>query len=88
MRQLVGAGTDRALAAQAGGAVALFGCLGAQQCAVAGRGALKNGVFVPTELGVSDAASMGRRRRREMDTSGSAAAPSGTAAPKTGAVPQ
>ncbi len=31
---------------------------------VVGRGALKNGVFVPTELGVMDAAAMGQRRRR------------------------
>ena len=30
---------------------------------VAGQGALKNGVFVPTELGVMDAAAMTRRRR-------------------------
>jgi hypothetical protein len=57
--------------------------------AVAGRGALKNGLFVPTELGVSDAASVARRRRRELDGSGSAAAPTGATPPaKTGAVPQ
>jgi len=56
--------------------------------AVAGRGALKNGLFVPTELGVSDAAAMARRRRRQLDNSGSAAAPFGTAAPKSGAPPQ
>ena len=31
---------------------------------VMGKGALKNGVFVPTELGVIDAAAMGQRRRR------------------------
>jgi len=31
---------------------------------VMGKGALKNGVFVPTELGVVDAAAMGQRRRR------------------------
>jgi hypothetical protein len=56
--------------------------------AVAGRGALKSGLFVPTELSVSDAAAMARRRRRQLDGSGSAAAPSGTAAPKSGAAPQ
>jgi hypothetical protein len=31
---------------------------------VAGQGALKHGVFVPTELGVMDPAAMGQRRRR------------------------
>jgi len=56
--------------------------------AVAGRGALKNGMFVPTELGVSDPTA--RRRRRELEGGGaSAAAPSGAAAPaKTGTAPQ
>jgi hypothetical protein len=44
--------------------------------AVAGKGALKNGVFVPTELGVSDPAA--RRRRRELEAG---TAPNGTAAP-------
>jgi hypothetical protein len=56
--------------------------------AIAGRGALKNGLFVPTELGVSDAASMARRRRREFDSNGSAAAPTGAAPAKTSSVPQ
>ena len=36
--------------------------------AIAGRGALKNGLFVPTELGVIDAAA--RRQRRRGDGSG------------------
>jgi hypothetical protein len=55
--------------------------------AVAGRGALKNGTFVPTELGVSDPAA--RRRRRELEGGASAAAPSGATAPaKTGTAPQ
>jgi hypothetical protein len=55
--------------------------------AVAGRGALKNGTFVPTELGVSDPAA--RRRRRELEGGTSAAAPSGAAVPaKTGTAPQ
>ena len=58
---------------------------------VAGRGALKNGTFVPTELGVMDAAAMGQRRRRGADGSGAGApgtpAPSGTAAPKVSTAP-
>ena len=60
---------------------------------VAGRGALKNGLFVPTELGVMDAAAR-RRRGMEARGTGSTAAPAGTgttgaAAPTTApAVPQ
>jgi hypothetical protein len=55
--------------------------------AVAGRGALKNGTFVPTELGVSDPAA--RRRRRELSGNGAAAAPPSAGAPvKPAAVPQ
>lgn len=55
--------------------------------AVAGKGALKSGVFVPTELGVSDPAA--RRRRRELEGGASAAAPSGASAPaKNAAAPQ
>jgi hypothetical protein len=58
---------------------------------VAGRGALKNGTFVPTELGVMDAAAMGQRRRRGADGSGAGApgtaVPSGTAAPKVSTAP-
>jgi hypothetical protein len=56
---------------------------------VAGRGALKNGLFVPTELGVMDPAAMGQRRRRGTDGGGTGpaapgtAAPSGTVAPKS-----
>jgi hypothetical protein len=46
---------------------------------VAGRGALKNGLFMPTELGVMDPAAMGQRRRRSADGSGPGAAPAGTA---------
>jgi hypothetical protein len=49
---------------------------------VAGRGALKNGVFVPTELGVMDAAMVQQRRRRAMEASGTAA-PGTTATPTT-----
>jgi hypothetical protein len=44
---------------------------------VAGRGALKNGLFVPTELGVIDPAAAGQRRRRRADGDG---APTGSAA--------
>ncbi|HEY1994395.1 MAG TPA: hypothetical protein VGG81_08320 [Edaphobacter sp.] len=48
---------------------------------VAGRGALKNGLFMPTELGVMDPAAMGQRRRRGADGSGQGAAPAGTPPP-------
>jgi hypothetical protein len=48
---------------------------------VAGRGALKNGLFMPTELGVMDPAAMGQRRRRGADGIGPGAAPARTAAP-------
>jgi hypothetical protein len=50
---------------------------------VAGRGELKNGLFVPTELGVMDAAA--RRRRAEGRGVGAAPTPAGTGAPS---VPQ
>jgi len=56
--------------------------------AVAGRGGLKNGTFVPTELGVMDPATMGQRRRRGTDGSGPSAAPAGTAAPSGAAAPK
>jgi hypothetical protein len=55
---------------------------------VAGRGALKNGVFVPTELGVMDAAAMGQRRRRGADGSGTGVTPSGTATPSDVTAPK
>jgi hypothetical protein len=55
---------------------------------VAGRGALKNGLFVPTELGVMDPAAMGRRRQRGADGNGPGAAPAGTAAPSGAAAPK
>ncbi len=44
---------------------------------IAGRGALKRGVFVPTELRVMDPAARGQRRRRAEDdgSAGAAAAP-------------
>jgi hypothetical protein len=42
---------------------------------IAGRGALKNGVFVPTELGVMDAAMVQQRRRRAAEAAGAVAPP-------------
>ena len=56
--------------------------------AVAGRGGLKNGVFVPTELGVMDPAAAGQRRRRGADGSGPGTAPAGTGAPSGAAAPK
>jgi hypothetical protein len=55
---------------------------------VVGRGTVKNGVFVPTELGVMDAAAMGQRRRRAADGGSSDTAPAGTAAPAGAAAPK
>ena len=55
---------------------------------IAGRGALKNGLFVPTELGVMDPAAMGQRRRRGADGSGTGPAPAGTAAPSGTVAPK
>jgi hypothetical protein len=55
---------------------------------IVGRGAVKNGVFVPTELGVMDAAAMGQRRRRGADGSGTGAAPSGTPTPADATAPK
>jgi hypothetical protein len=58
---------------------------------IAGRGAVKNGVFVPTELGVMDPAAMGQRRRRGADGGSTgtapAGAPAGAATPKSTAAP-
>ncbi|HEX3569433.1 MAG TPA: hypothetical protein VHU44_01270 [Acidobacteriaceae bacterium] len=55
---------------------------------VAGRGALKNGMFVPTELGVMDPAAMGQRRRRGADGAGPGASPAGTGVPPDAAAPK
>jgi hypothetical protein len=61
---------------------------------IAGQGGIKNGVFVPTQLGVMDPAAMGQRRRRGAESSGTSAAssgatpPSGTAVPKSPTTPQ
>jgi hypothetical protein len=56
---------------------------------VAGRGGLKNGMFVPTELGVMDPTAMGQRRRRSPDgSSPGGAAPAGTATPSSAAAPK
>lgn len=55
---------------------------------IAGRGAVKHGVFVPTELGVIDAAAMGQRRRRpNADGSGPSGAPAGPPAAGTAGAP-
>jgi len=53
---------------------------------VAGRGALKNGVFVPSELGVMDAAMVQQRRRRAAEAAG-AVAPAATTTPAVPAKP-
>ena len=53
---------------------------------VAGQGAVKNGTFVPTELGVMDPATMGQRRRRGAGGDGAGAAPVGATVP-AGATP-
>jgi hypothetical protein len=50
---------------------------------VAGQGGMKNGVFVPTELGVIDAAAGGQQRRRRQNGDGVAAGASGAAGPNT-----
>jgi hypothetical protein len=55
---------------------------------VAGRGGLKNGIFVPTELGVMDPAAMGQRRRRGPDGGVPGPAPAGIAAPSGAAAPK
>jgi hypothetical protein len=56
---------------------------------IAGQGGIKNGVFVPTQLGVIDPATMGQRRRRGAEGAASpgATAPSGVASPKSPATP-
>jgi len=55
---------------------------------IAGRGALKNGTFVPTELGAMNPGAMGPRRRRGADGGGAGAAASGTAVPSDVAAPK
>jgi hypothetical protein len=55
---------------------------------IAGQGALKNGLFVPTELGVMDPAAMGQRRRRAADGGGVGAAPASTTAPPSATTPK
>jgi hypothetical protein len=55
---------------------------------IAGRGGLKNGLFVPTELGVMDPAAMGQRRRRGPDGSAPGTAPQGMPAPSGAAAPK
>jgi hypothetical protein len=61
---------------------------------VAGQGGMKNGVFVPTELGVMDAAAGGQRRRRQnadgvtAGANGAAGAGAAPAVPNPTATPQ
>lgn len=55
---------------------------------IAGQGALKNGVFVPTELGVMDPAAMGQRRRRTTEGGNTGAAPAGSTAPSGAVTPK
>jgi hypothetical protein len=55
---------------------------------IAGRGALKNGTFVPTELGVLNPGAMGQRRRRGADGGGAGAATSGTPVPSDAPAPK
>jgi hypothetical protein len=45
---------------------------------VAGQGAIKNGIFVPTQLAISDAAAAQQQRRRRPDGAPGAAAPATT----------
>jgi hypothetical protein len=54
---------------------------------VAGRGTLKNGMFMPTELGVMDPTAMGHKRRRGEDGAGPGTTPAGAAAPSGAAGP-
>jgi hypothetical protein len=54
---------------------------------IAGQGALKNGTFVPTQLGIVNPGAMGQRRRRGADSGGAGAEPEGAPAPKSLAPP-
>ncbi len=51
---------------------------------IAGTGAIKNGIFVPTQLAISDPAAQQQRRRRPDGTPGTAT----TTPPKTGTEPK
>lgn len=55
---------------------------------IAGRGALKNGTFMSTELGVVNPGAMGQRRRRGADGGGAGTAPTGAAAPAGAPAPK
>jgi hypothetical protein len=83
-----GAGTGNGSTGNSGGESITFADVKVGDT-VAGRGALKNGVFVPTELGVMDPAAMGQRRRRGADGAGPGAAPTqpDAAAPKAASTP-
>ncbi len=82
-----GAGTSMGNGSSGGGASITFADVKVGD-SIVGRGALKNGVFVPSELGVMDAAAMGQRRRRVADGSGTGDAPAGTASPSGPAAPK
>ena len=81
-----GAGSNSAGAGAGGGESITFADVKVGD-SVAGRGALKSGLFVPTELGVMDPAAMGQRRRRG-DTGGTGTAPAGTTAPSGTVAPK
>ena len=55
---------------------------------IAGRGGLKNGLFVPTELGVMDPAAMGQRMRRTPEGSTPGTPPQSMRAPSDAVAPK
>jgi hypothetical protein len=81
-----GAGAGNSIGAGSGGGESITFADVKVGDSIAGRGALKNGTFVPTELGVMDPAAMGQRRRRGAE-GGAGTAPSGGVAPKGAAAP-
>jgi hypothetical protein len=54
---------------------------------IAGQGALKNGIFVPTQLGVVNPGAMGQRRRWGAASGGTGTEPAGAPSPKNSADP-
>jgi hypothetical protein len=86
-RSSAGAGTSMGNGSSGGGESITFADVKVGD-SIVGRGAVKNGVFVPTELGVMDLAAMGQRRRRGADGGGAGAAPSGTATPSDPTAPK
>ena len=83
-----GAGTGNGAANGGGGESITFADVKVGD-SIAGQGGMKNGMFVPTQLGVMDPAAMGQRRRRgtEGAASSGATAPSRAASPKSPATP-